>query len=169
MICPSCGHDNIKGSDACTNCGASLYGLDLPGQSQGSQSPDFIHLPLASLSLRPAIKLGTADPVSLAIREMKRADTNAILVMDAGSLVGIITGWDIVQKLAGPEHDHAAVACSEIMTPDPLVLHRDDTVAMALNLMAARGMRHVPIVNDDGPEGVIVATDLFRHVSPQLV
>jgi len=169
MICPSCGHDNIEGSDECTNCGASLYGLDLPGQPQGSQSPDFIHHPLASVIARHPTSVGPSDPVSLAIREMRRTDANSVLVMQDGRLVGIITGWDIVQKVAGPAHDHSAVTCEQIMTPDPQVLHRDDTVAMALNLMAARGFRHVPIVNGDGPEGVIVAADLFRHISPQLV
>ena len=165
MKCPSCGHDNILGSDECTNCGASLYGLDLPN----GQGPDFIHDPLTTIVLRPAVRLAPDAPVSLAIREMKRADTNAVLVMERDRLLGIITGWDIVQKLAGAHEDHNAVACSEIMTHDPLVLHREDTVAMALNLMAARGMRHVPIVDDDGPEGVIIASDLFRHISPQLV
>jgi len=165
MKCPSCGHDNIQGTEECTHCGASLYGLDQPG----SEGPDFIHDPLTTIAIRPAIKLGSADPVSLAIREMKRADTNAVLIMDGGKLTGIITGWDIVQKVAGPTEDHNAVTCGEIMTPDPLVLHREDTVAMALNLMAARGMRHLPIVNGEGPEGVIVASDLFRHISPQLV
>jgi signal-transduction protein with cAMP-binding, CBS, and nucleotidyltransferase domain len=164
MKCPSCGQENIRGSDTCSHCGASLYGVETP-----SQFPDFIHDSLATISLRPAIQLGPADPVSLAIREMKRADTNAVLIVDNKKLTGIITGWDIVQKLAGATEDHNAVTCGEIMTPDPLVLHREDTVAMALNLMAARGMRHVPIVNGDGPEGVIVAADLFRHVSPQLV
>jgi CBS domain-containing protein len=165
MKCPSCSHDNIQGTEECTNCGASLYGLDLPG----SEAPDFINDPLTTIAIRPAIKLGPADPVSLAIREMKRADTNAVLIMDGGKLTGIITGWDIVQKVAGATEDHNAVTCGEIMTPDPLVLHREDTVAMALNLMAARGMRHLPIVNGEGPEGVIVASDLFRHISPQLV
>jgi CBS domain-containing protein len=165
MKCPSCGHDNILGADECSHCGASLYGL----KSSGGQGPDFIHDPLTTIPIRPAVTLGVADPVSLAIREMKRADTNAVLVMDEGKLVGIITGWDIVQKVAGPYEDHNAVTCSEIMTPDPHVLHREDSVAMALNLMAARGMRHLPIVNKDGPEGVIIASDLFRHISPQLV
>ena len=165
MKCPSCGHDNIQGTEECTHCGASLYGLD----QSGNEAPDFIHDPLTTIAIRPAIKLGPADPVSLAIREMKRADTNAVLIMDGGKLAGIITGWDIVQKVAGPTEDHNAVTCGEIMTPDPLVLHREDTVAMALNLMAARGMRHLPIVNGEGPEGVIVASDLFRHISPQLV
>ena len=165
MKCPSSGHDNILGSDDCTNCGASLYGLNKPR----SEAPDFIHDPLTTVTLRPAVKLGAGDPVSLAIREMKRANTNAVLVVENGKLAGIITGWDIVQKVAGAAHDHSAVTCGEIMTPDPLILHREDSVAKALNLMAARGMRHVPIVNDDGPEGVIIAADLFRHISPQLV
>jgi CBS domain-containing protein len=158
MKCPSCGHENILGADECTHCGASLYGL-----TAANGAPDFINDPLTTIGLGPA------DPVSLAIREMKRNDTNAILVMDDGRLAGIITGWDIVQKVAGPEHDHSAVTCGEIMTPEPQVLHREDSVAHALNLMAARGMRHLPIVNDDGPEGVIIASDLFRHISPQLV
>jgi CBS domain-containing protein len=165
MKCPSCSQENIPGTEECTNCGASLYGLDLPG----NEAPDFINDPLTTIAIRPAIKLGPADPVSLAIREMKRADTNAVLIMENTKLTGIITGWDIVQKLAGPTEDHNAVTCGEIMTPDPLVLHREDTVAMALNLMAARGMRHLPIVNQSGPEGVIIAPDLFRHISPQLV
>lgn len=164
MKCPSCGHENILGADACSHCGASLYGL-----TTDSGAPDFINDPLTTIALRPAIKLGPADPVSLAIREMRLNDTNAILVMDGDKLAGIITGWDIVQKVAGPEHDHSAVTCGEIMTPDPQYLHREDSVAHALNLMAARGMRHLPIVNENGPEGVIIASDLFRHISPQLV
>ena len=164
MKCPSCGQQNIAGSEECSHCGASLYGVQTP-----STVPDFIQDTLATIALRPAVQLGPADPVSLAIREMKRADTNAVLIVDKKKLTGIITGWDIVQKVAGAHEDHNAVTCGEIMTPDPLVLHREDTVAMALNLMAARGMRHVPIVNGDGPEGVIIASDLFRHISPQLV
>jgi CBS domain-containing protein len=164
MQCPSCGQDNIRGADHCSNCGASLWGLETP-----NAAPDFIHDPLTTIPLRPPIRLAPEAPVALAIREMKVADTNAVLIMEGDRLVGIITGWDIVQKVAGSQHDHVAVTCGEIMTYDPLVLHRDDTVAMALNLMAARGMRHVPIVNEDGPEGVIISTDLFRHISPQLV
>lgn len=170
MICPSCHHDNIEGADECANCGASLYGLDLPGQPQGSQSPDFIHQPIARVSYREPVKVGLRDPVSLAVREMRRTDTNSVLVMEGDRVEGIITGWDIVQKVAGPTEDLTAVTCSQIMTAQPTVLHQEDTVAVALNLMAAGGFRHVPIVAADGtPLGVVVSSDLFRHVSPQLV
>ncbi len=169
MICPSCSFENIKGSDECTNCGASLYGLDLPGAPLGKQAPDFIHHEISHIPLREPAKAGPADPVSLAISEMRRNDTNSVLIMEKGKLIGIITGWDIVQKIAGPKEDLNAVTCAQIMTAEPMVLHQTDSVAMALNMMAARGVRHVPIVDDNGPIGVVVASDLFRHITPQLV
>ena len=53
MICPSCGTENIKGSDECTNCGAALYGLDLPGAPQGAKAPAFLQQPIAGLPKRP--------------------------------------------------------------------------------------------------------------------
>jgi CBS domain-containing protein len=169
MICPSCHFDNIEGSDTCSNCGAALYGLDLPGAPQGSKAPDFFHDTISSLPIRDAVRVGPGDPVSLAVREMKRAETNCVLVMEGNHIAGIITGWDIVQKLAGPNHDLSAVTCAEVMTPEPQVLHEDDSIAVALNLMAAGGFRHVPILRGDEPMGFIVVGDVFRHVSPQLV
>ena len=167
MICPSCHYDNIEGSDECANCGASLSGLDVSGKRRGRKAPDFIHQPLSSLPIRQAPSVGPADPVALAIRHMRNVEANCVLVMDGERLAGIITGWDVVQKIAG--HDFAAVTCGEVMTASPLYLHAEDSVGVAINLMAAGGFRHVPIVNEGGPTGVIVAADVFRHISPQLV
>jgi CBS domain-containing protein len=169
MICPSCHYENIEGSDECVNCGAALYGLDLPGQPQGSKSPDFIHQPLSSLPIRQAPTVGPSDPVSLAIRRMRNADANCVLVMDGAHMAGIITGWDVVQKVAGATVDLSAVTCGQVMTSEPLYLHAEDSVAVAINMMASGGFRHVPIIKGDAPAGVIVASDVFRHISPQLV
>jgi CBS domain-containing protein len=169
MICPSCHHDNIEGTDECVNCGAALIGLDLPGASHGSQSPDFIHQPLSNIPIREAPSVGPSDPVSLAIRQMRRADANCVLVMDGKSIAGIITGWDIVQKVAGQTEDLSAITCAEVMTARPVFLHDEDSVGVAINMMASGGFRHVPILKGDVPAGVIVASDIFRHISPQLV
>jgi signal-transduction protein with cAMP-binding, CBS, and nucleotidyltransferase domain len=169
MICPSCHFENIEGSDECSNCGAPLYGLDLPGAPQGKQAPDFIHQPLSNLPIRAAAHVGPMDPVTLAVRQMQRGETNCVLVIEGGVVKGIITGWDLVQKVAGALEDLNAVTCAQVMTPDPQLLHLEDTVALALNMMAAGGFRHVPIVRDDQPIGYVAASDLFRHISPQLV
>ncbi|HEX5369752.1 MAG TPA: CBS domain-containing protein [Dehalococcoidia bacterium] len=169
MICPSCHWVNIEGVDDCSHCGAALYGLDLPGASQGSKAPDFLQLPVDSLPKRRAVKIGISDPVGLAVRHMQREEVSCILVMEGERLAGILTGWDLVQKVAGPTEDLNAVTCGQVMTPDPMVLHDEDTIATALNVMAAAGLGHVPIVKDNDPTGVIIVTDVFRHISPHLV
>jgi CBS domain-containing protein len=51
------------------------------------------------------------------------------------------------------------------MTPDPVVLRQDDPVAVAIHKMAVGGFRHVPIVDDGVPIGVVSARDVFRHLA----
>ncbi len=169
MICPYCSAENIEGSDVCVNCGQPLYGLDLPGAPQGSQSPDFIHQPLSLLSKREAVTVGADDPVALAVRLMQTRESSCVLVMDGERIDGIITGWDILHKVAGPGEDLNAVSCAQIMTPDPITLQDDDSIALALNMMASGGFRHIPILSDNQPTGIIDVNDVFRQITPHLV
>jgi CBS domain-containing protein len=81
----------------------------------------------------------------------------------------VITGWDILHKVAGPTEDLNAVTCRQVMTADPICLHDNDTVALALNVMASGGFRHVPVLRDEKPAAVVNIEDLFRHLSPHLV
>src|SRR5438105_1929445 len=105
MICPSCGAENIEGADECASCGKPLYGLDLPDAPQGSQSPEFIRQPLSRLPRRPAVRVGDSDPVSLAVRLMQLENAGCVLVMRDNELAGIITGWDILHKVARAQED----------------------------------------------------------------
>jgi CBS domain-containing protein len=100
---------------------------------------------------------------------MQNQNTGCVLVMDGEELAGIITGWDILYKVAGPTEDLNAVTCSQIMTENPVCLHDDDSVALALNVMANGGFRHVPILQNERPAGFVDIGDLFRYLSPHLV
>ena len=169
MICPSCNAENIEGSDECVNCGAALYGLDLPGAPQGAQAPAFVQQPIAGLPKRAVVKVGISDPVALAVRHMQQEAINCVVVMDGDRIAGLLTSWDIVNKVAGPAEDLIAVTCGQLMSPDPVVLHDDDTIAMALQMMAAGGYGHVPVTRGDEPIGILVPADVFRQISPHLV
>ena len=54
------------------------------------------------------------------------------------------------------------------MTPDPVVLRPEDTLAMAIHKMAVGEFRHIPIVDDGRPIGVVAAADVFRHLVSSL-
>jgi CBS domain-containing protein len=124
---------------------------------------------VSRLPIRNVPSIGASDPVSLAVRLMQRSDTGCVLVLHDGQLKGIITGWDILQKVAGPAEDLNALTCAQVMTADPQILHDEDSIALALNLMAAGGFRHLPILVENKPAGVIDVNDVFRHLSPYLV
>jgi CBS domain-containing protein len=170
MICPFCHSENIEGADECANCGQALYGLDLPGGGKGGPAaPDFIHDPISRLTKREPLSVGPDYPVSMAVKLMQTNGSNCVLVVDADKLVGIITGTDILLKVAGPTVDLNAVTCRQIMTADPVTLHDEDSIAIAVNAMAGGSLRHIPILRDDRPLGVIDVNDAFSYISPNLV
>ena len=49
------------------------------------------------------------------------------------------------------------------MTPNPETVTAEDTLAFALHKMDIGGYRHLPVLTDDRPSGVISVRDLLRH------
>jgi CBS domain-containing protein len=171
MICPFCRTQNIEGADECANCGQALYGLDLPGGVKGGAgAPDFILEPISRLTKREALTVGADYPVAMAVKLMQNHNSSCVMVTDdAGSTVGIITGTDILLKVAAPAADLNALTCRQIMTPDPVTHQDEDSIAIAVNAMAAGSLRHIPIVREGRLAGVIDVNDVFSYISPNLV
>ena len=107
----------------------------------------------------------------LAGRDVPEAATSyngsdCVLVVQNGRLVGIFTDRDAVLKVAGQPVEARPIA--ELMTRDPVVLRHDDTIAVAINKMAVGGFRHIPIVENGRPTGLVSARDVFRHLARTL-
>jgi len=169
MRCPSCGFDNLIGSDTCDNCGADLAGRDVPEAATSFRS-HLLGEPLDELLEEmnvadPDILEASAD-VDEAIQVMHAKGSDCVLVVDDGRLVGIFTDRDAVLKVAG--RPVARQPLANLMTRDPVVLRHDDTIAVAINKMAVGGFRHIPIVEDGRPTGVVTARDVFRHLTATL-
>jgi CBS domain-containing protein len=169
MICPACHHENIEGADDCVNCGKPLYGLDLPETGIKDPAPDFIHEPIAGLPRRPVVTVNVDDPVAFGVEKLRRQHANSLLVVDGDRLAGIITSSDLLRKIAAPRVDMAAYTCRQIMTPDPVCLREDDTIALAINMMASGDFRHLPILSNGQPIAVIGVNDVFMYISPNMV
>lgn len=161
MLCPVCRQANFPGDDLCSNCGADLAGSDLPvadAAFEGLLLGDH----LDALGVGAPVVVAPAAPVEPAIARMRADRVDCLLVVEAGRLVGILTERDAVLKVAG--RPAGSLAVRDVMTPDPVVLRHDDTLAVAINKMAVGGFRHIPIVDDGVPTGVVAAADLFRHL-----
>jgi CBS domain-containing protein len=165
MRCPTCGFENLLGSDICDNCGSDLAGHDTP-QSATTFRGRLLGERLDQLQIgAPEIVEATAV-VDEAIRRMHDKGIDCVLVVEGGRLVGIFTDRDAVLKVAGTKAGSQPI--STVMTHDPVVLRHNETIAVALNKMAVGGFRHIPIVDDGRPTGVVTARDVFHHLAESL-
>ena len=164
MICPSCGHDNLPGAEECAECQQDLTHLDLPMPSNRIEEV---------LMTEPVRVLGPATPVSVppgttlaeAIQTMIDRNVGALLVVnDKRELVGILSERDILMKVIGKHQHYDALPVEEVMTPNPECVKDSDTLAFALGLMDAGRYRHLPVVREGVPIGVISVRDMLRHL-----
>jgi CBS domain-containing protein len=165
MRCPTCGFENLLGSDICDNCGSDLAGHDTP-QSATTFRGRLLGERLDELQMAPPEIVDASVDVDEAIRRMHDKGIDCVLVVESGRLVGIFTDRDAVLKVAGTKAGGQPI--STLMTHDPVVLRHDETIAVALNKMAVGGFRHIPIVDDGRPTGVVSARDVFHHLAESL-
>jgi signal-transduction protein with cAMP-binding, CBS, and nucleotidyltransferase domain len=165
MRCPTCGFENLLGSDICDNCGSDLAGRDVPEQAVSFRG-QLLGEHLDDLGIVPAEIVDADADIDVAIQRMHDKGIDCVLVVDDGRFVGIFTDRDAVLKVGSTVGDRRPLR--EAMTPDPVVLRRDDPVAVAIHKMAIGGFRHVPIVDDGHPIGVVSAKDVFRHLAAGL-
>lgn len=164
MICPDCQTWNIAGADQCESCGHDLHNLVLPA-ADDQFTAHLLNDTLGEIPTREHPIVSPEDPLAFAIHLMQRQETGCVLVYEHGALAGILTERDLLLKAAGDRADLNAMTVRELMTPDPVVLREDDTLAVALHKMSVGGFRHIPLVTSDDRPRVVSIRDLFRHVS----
>jgi CBS domain-containing protein len=161
VICPVCQFDNIPGSEDCENCGADLRATGLPPGADGDVGDILLTGQLAELEPRRPVAVGPDAPAATAVRLMQEHGTGCVIV-ETDRLIGILTERDVVLKLAGRSLE--GIQVGEVMTPDPVVLRSDDTIAVAIHKMATGGFRHIPLVTDGRTTGIVSARDLSHHL-----
>jgi CBS domain-containing protein len=83
------------------------------------------------------------------------------LVLDGDNLAGIFTERDIVRALS-QDFDAARHAISHYMTRAPTTASPDSTLQEALNQMLSGGFRHLPVVEEGRPIGMLSMRDISR-------
>ncbi len=88
-----------------------------------------------------------------------------LIVDDAGKLVGIFSERDLLTKVASSTLDHTTRPVSDFMTPNPETVRPTDTLAFVLHKMDCGGYRHLPVLEDGRPSGMISVRDMLRHIT----
>jgi len=105
-------------------------------------------------------KLLSEPPDTLVIKaceRMAKKNTGAVLVVQDGTLVGIFTERDAVFRVIAQGRDPALTRLAEVMTPSPKTIDPDKTFGYAMLLMHKNGFRHLPVIENGKPIGILSA------------
>ena len=91
----------------------------------------------------------------------------ALLIMDEGRMVGIITERDILQRVVAKRRDVGETLVEEVMTTEIACCQSDTSLEEARGVMKNRRIRHLPVVDgDDRLLAVISIGDLNAYQTP---
>ena len=107
------------------------------------------------------LSVDPSDTIGETAQQMVERRVSSAVVSDYGNLIGIVTERDLTRAVAGRVHSSEA-RVREWMTADPLTLTPDATPADAAKIMLDNGFRHVPIVEDGRPVGIVSIRDVAR-------
>ena len=96
------------------------------------------------------VSVGLTDTVEQAVAGMRHKGTHCAVVIEDNDLVGIFTESDYLNRVAIEGKAPDDTQMREVMTPNPVRLRSFDCVSYAINQMAVRGVRHLPITDPSG-------------------
>ena len=112
----------------------------------------------------------TADmTVAEAARFMKERRVGALLVVEAGRLAGIFTERDVLFRVVAEGRDPQTTRLAEVMTANPRTIEPDRPFGHALHLMYEGEFRHVPVVENGRPVGMVSARDALEPDLQQFI
>jgi len=107
------------------------------------------------------ILTATADSsVAVVAGQMKKSRVGAVMVVDdASRLTGTFTERDALFRVLAEGRDPRTTRLAEVMTAHPKTISPDRPFEHALLMMYDGGFRHVPVVENGKPIGMVSARD----------
>jgi CBS domain-containing protein len=116
---------------------------------------------------RDPITVDAGAPITEAARKMREADVGPIIVIDDGSVCGIVTDRDIAIRAVAEGMDPTKTKVADICSKEVATLSPRDKVGMAIDLMEKIAVRRLPVVDDHKPVGIVSLGDLALQRDPE--
>lgn len=97
------------------------------------------------------------------IATMLKFDISSVVVVQKDRPVGLITHKDILEKVLQPELVPAALTARSVMSARLVTIGEEATLEEVARLMARKGFKKLPVVQDGKLVGIVTSTDIARE------
>jgi len=118
----------------------------------------FKNRPIALWSIHPD------ESVFDAIKTLAEKGVGAMMVMEHGRLVGIMSERDYTRKIALLGKNSRETRVREIMTPNVLVVTPSTRTRQCMAIMSEKNIRHLPVMDGSMVVGMISILDLMSDM-----
>ena len=99
-----------------------------------------------------------------ALQMMADKNIGALMVMQGGKVVGVISERDYARKVILLGKSSKETLVREIMTSPVIYTTPDETIERCMALMTAKHIRHLLVVDGEKPVGMISMGDLVKAI-----
>jgi CBS domain-containing protein len=118
---------------------------------------------------KPVVTASANMTVAEAARAMRTKNVGALVVVNAGRPLGMLTDRDIAMDVVAQGKDPDAVRVADVMRKKPIVIREDQGVMDALRTFAKTGVRRLPVVTKGGTlVGVIAMDDMVMLLGNEM-
>ncbi|HJT49592.1 MAG TPA: CBS domain-containing protein [Nitrososphaeraceae archaeon] len=99
-----------------------------------------------------------------AARIMAERGISSLIVVKDGLPMGIITERDFVKKVCAKQLEPSVIKVGTLMSKIRTIADPDTPIQVAVQRMANKGIRRLPIIHEGKVVGIITVTDLARYL-----
>jgi CBS domain-containing protein len=99
-----------------------------------------------------------------AVKRMAEVNAGALVVLEHGHVVGIVSERDCARKILLPERSARGTPVHRIMSSPVLTVRPDRTADECMAIMTENRLRHLPVMDDGGLIGLVSIGDLVKQV-----
>jgi len=111
---------------------------------------------------RQVYSVNPEDSVYRALEIMSDHRIGALMVVDSGKLVGVVSERDYARKIALKGKSSRDTNVGEIMTRNVYCIRPGARIEDCMALMTEKSVSHLPVMEEDGLDGVISIGDVVK-------
>ena len=125
---------------------------------------DATRITVKDIMTKSVIAVDSSITANEAAKMMEDVKVGAVIVMEKNTPVGIITDRDFSVKIVAHAYQ-ITTPVKQIMSTPLITISPDESVWMVADLMYTRGIRKLPVIEDDQVVGIVTATDLVNQLA----